>query len=83
MKQVDQVANGAKFIADTAHRESHDRCLWAARMRRDAVAQQIPEWEEMRRLASLVKMHTLSNLDVYLEEFEKNAIANGIHIHWA
>ena len=83
MKQIDQVANGAKFIADTPHRESHDRCLWAARMRRDTVAQQIPEWEEMRGLASLVKMHTLSNLDVYLEEFEKNAIANGIHIHWA
>ena len=83
MKQVDQVANGAKFIADIPHRESHDRCLWAARMRRDAVAQQIPEWEEMRRLASLVKMHTLSNLDFYLEQFEKNAIANGIHIHWA
>ncbi len=83
MKQVDQVANGAKFIADVPHRESHDRCLWAARMRRDAVAQQIPEWEEMRRLASLVKMHTLSNLDFYLEQFEKNAIANGIHIHWA
>ncbi len=83
MKQVDQQKNGAKFLADTAHWKSHDKCLWAARMRRDAVAQNIPEWEEMRKLASEIKCHTLSNLDVYLEEFEKNAIRNGIHVHWA
>lgn len=83
MKQIDQVANGAKFIADNPHRESHDKCLWAARIRRDKVAQQIPEWEEMRLLASEIKKHTLSHLDYYLDEFEKNAIANGIHVHWA
>lgn len=83
MKQVNQVKLGAEFIADTAHRESHDRCLWAARMRRDAVASTIPEWEQMRQLASDIKRHTLSNLDVYLEEFERNATTNGIYVHWA
>ena len=83
MKQVNQEKNGAKFLADTAHWKSHDKCLWAARMRRDAVAKDIPEWEQMRMLASEIKRHTLSNLDVYLEEFEKNATANGVHIHWA
>ncbi|MGL6179842.1 MAG: lactate utilization protein B [Tannerellaceae bacterium] len=81
--KVNQVKNGAKFIADTAHRVSHDTHLWEARMRRDKVAQTIPEWEEMRNLASQIKKHTLSNLDHYLEEFEKNATANGIHVHWA
>ncbi len=83
MKQVNQQKNGAKFLADTAHWNSHDKCLWAARMRRDAVAKNIPEWEEMRKLASEIKRHTLSNLDVYLEQFEKNAIRNGIKVHWA
>ena len=83
MKQVNQEKNGAKFLADTAHWKSHDKCLWAARMRRDEVASHIPEWEQMRLLASSIKRHTLSNLDVYLEEFEKNATANGIHVHWA
>ena len=63
MTQVNQVKLGAKFIADTPHRESHDRCLWAARMRRDSVAQRIPEWEEMRELASQIKKHTLSHLE--------------------
>lgn len=83
MSQVNQVKLGAKFIADEAHRVSHDRCLWAARMRRDSVASSIPEWEEMRRLASEIKLHTLSHLADYLELFEQNLKLNGVHVHWA
>lgn len=82
-KQVNQVKNGAKFIADVPHRESHDRCLWNACMRRNDVCSRIPEWEQLRDLASQIKKHTLSHLDQYLEQFEKNATANGIHVHWA
>lgn len=83
MKQVNQVKLGAEFIADTAHRVSHDRCLWEARMRRDKTAKQIPEWEEMRALASRIKLHTLSHLDEYLEQFERNLKKNGVIVHWA
>jgi len=43
----------------------------------------IPEWEELRALASSIKEHTLTHLDQYLEQFEANARANGIHVHWA
>lgn len=46
---VNQVRLGAKFIADTAHRKSHDRCLWAARMRRDNTAREYNGWEELRQ----------------------------------
>lgn len=81
MRQVNQVKLGKEFIEKRAHREMHDRCLWAARMRRDKVAASIPEWEEMRDLASEIKKHTLSNLDYYLEQFARNAEANGIHVH--
>ena len=83
MTQVNQVKLGAKFIADTPHRESHDRCLWAARMRRDSVAQRIPEWEEMRELASQIKKHTLSHPEEYLIVFEERLKENGVHVHWA
>ncbi|MDE7145106.1 MAG: LUD domain-containing protein, partial [Duncaniella sp.] len=83
MSQVNQVKLGAKFIADTPHRVSHDHCLWAARMRRDSVAARIPEWEEMRSLASQIKMHTLSHLDSYLEMFEARLKENGVKVHWA
>ena len=70
--QVNQVKLGAEFIADTPHRESNDRCLWAARMRRDKVASTLPEWEEMRDIASEIKQHSLSHLDEYLVQFEEN-----------
>lgn len=83
MKQVDQVKLGNKFLYDTAHRVSHDKCLWEARMRRDRTVSSLPEWEEMRELASQTKLHTLNHLDEYLIEFENNATANGIKIHWA
>lgn len=83
MKQVNQVKLGTEFLKDTPHRVSHDRCLWAARMRRDKKAASMPDWEEMRDTASQIKMHTLSHLDHYLEEFERNATRNGIIVHWA
>lgn len=43
----------------------------------------IAEWEELRSLASAIKEHTLTHLDEYLEQFEANARANGIQVHWA
>lgn len=83
MKQVNQVKAASKFIKDEPHRVSHDRCLWEARMRRDKVASEIPEWEEMRECASQIKQHTLTHLAYYLEQFEKNAKAKGVIVHWA
>ena len=43
----------------------------------------MPEWEELRSLASAIKEHTLTHLADYLEEFERNAIKNGAQVHWA
>ncbi len=37
----------------------------------------------LRDAAAAIKMHTLSRLADYLEEFERNAVANGIQVHWA
>ena len=37
----------------------------------------------LRTLASQIKEHTLSHLAQYLEQFEQNAQANGITVHWA
>ena len=43
----------------------------------------MPEWEELRELASQIKEHTLTHLDAYLEQFEAAAQANGVIVHWA
>lgn len=76
-------AAAARFIEDSQHEETHDRLVWAMRAKRDQAVRALPHWEELRKLASQVKEHTLTHLDNYLEEFEKNALAHGVHVHWA
>jgi len=83
MSAVDQAKNAEAFLEDTVHEERLDKLLWMGRMRRDAAARQVPEWEELRTLASEIKEHTLSNLSEHLVEFEANATANGVTVHWA
>ena len=80
---VDQAKNAEEFLADTVHEQRLDTLLWAMRMRRDAAARQVPEWEQLRTLASEIKEHTLSHLSDYLIQFEARATANGAIVHWA
>ena len=72
-----------KFTADVDRTTWHDGALWFVRQKRDRMAYALPEWEELRELASQIKNHALSRLDEYLTEFERNATANGIQVHWA
>jgi L-lactate dehydrogenase complex protein LldF len=73
----------ALFIQNEARTDWHDEALWFVRAKRDKAVRSVPEWEQLRELASRIKDNVLSNLDVYLEEFERNALKNGVHVHWA
>lgn len=77
----DKVAS--EFLADRERARWHDETLWFVRSKRDRAAKATGDWENLRERASLIKAHTLSQLSEYLVAFEKNAIANGIHVHWA
>ncbi len=81
--EKDHAILAAQFIADEPRTDWHDETLWFVRHKRDKAAQSLPEWEQLRDWASAIKAHTLANLDQYLLEFEKNARANGITVHWA
>jgi L-lactate dehydrogenase complex protein LldF len=81
--RVNQTEAAARFIAAPQHEKMHDDRLWDLRSKRDGQMHAIPEWEELRALASAIKEHTLTHLDQYLDEFEQNARANGVHVHWA
>lgn len=73
----------ALFVKDEARTNWHDGALWFVRQKRDLAAHSVPEWEQLRELASQIKTNVLSNLDIYLEEFEANARKNGVQVHWA
>ncbi len=71
------------FIKDGSKTSWHDQTLWNARMKRDVAASKIPEWEQLRELASAIKDNVLAKLDEYLLQFEKQAIKNGAEVFWA
>ena len=71
------------FNKDEERVNWHDETLWWIRAKRDKAVHQIPEWEALRETASNIKHNVLSNMHTYLQQFEANAQANGITIHWA
>ena len=81
--RVRHADRAARFVADAAQTDWHDAVLWRIRGKRDAAAGRVEGWERLRALASEIKEHTLSRLDVYLAAFEEAATANGAQVHWA
>jgi len=61
----------------------HNQALSFVREKRDNASKTLDEWESLRELASNIKAHTITHLDSYLEEFEKNCTKNAIKVHWA
>ena len=58
MSIVDQAKNAAEFIEDETHEAHFDKLIWRLRQKRDEAASQVPEWEQLRDLASAIKEHT-------------------------
>ncbi|MBS1511522.1 MAG: lactate utilization protein [Bacteroidetes bacterium] len=71
------------FNKDEARVGWHDETLWWVRQKRDKAAWALPEWEQLRDTASAIKQNVLSNLHDYLVQFEQQALANGVKVHWA
>jgi len=71
------------LVRDDARLHWHDAAVWNMRSKRDRAAGTVPDWEALRDAASRIKLHTLSRLPEYLEEFERKALALGAQVHWA
>ncbi len=71
------------FLKDLKRARWHDQALWFMREKRDKGVLGLKEWEALREHASRIKMHTLSHLPKYLEQFESEASKRGIQVHWA
>jgi L-lactate dehydrogenase complex protein LldF len=82
-KTKDHASLAGAFIKDEERVDWHDGALWYIREKRDIAAKQIPEWEQLREAASMIKSNVISNLHEYLLQFEANLKKNGITVHWA
>ncbi len=82
-KTLDHAQLSERFNRDEARVDWHDQTLWWIRQKRDKAAHKLPEWEALREAASGIKNNVLGNLDTYLVQFEQNALANGVRVHWA
>ncbi|WP_457091211.1 LutB/LldF family L-lactate oxidation iron-sulfur protein [Microvirga sp. P5_D2] len=51
--------------------------------KRQAAADKLPEFEDLRDAARDIKNHTLEHLDLYLEAYEEKVKASGGHVHFA
>lgn len=80
---MNHAAEAQKFNQNVPRTNWHDQTLWFVRSKRDVAVQAVPEWEQLRNMASAIKANVLANLDDYLIQFEENATRNGVTVHWA
>ncbi|PID90358.1 MAG: 4Fe-4S ferredoxin [Bacteroidetes bacterium] len=72
-----------KFLANAELAKWQNQTLWQVREKRDRMAGMVPEWEALRQLAHDTKRYAVTHMAEVLEEFERNAEANGVIVHWA
>ena len=71
------------FLKNADKAKWHDATFWSVRNKRDNMAMNLDEWEQLREMASEIKRHTITHMDHYLELFAQNAERNGVIVHWA
>ena len=75
-------ASGAA-LADRTLKIAIDRTTGTAERKRNIAVTAFPEFAAARDRGKRIKDHVIANLDHYLVEFERNAIASGAKVHWA
>jgi L-lactate dehydrogenase complex protein LldF len=50
---------------------------------RTARVAELPQFEQLRQIASDIRLHAIENMDTYLLRFEEKVTAAGGHVHWA
>ena len=76
-------ARAAAALADPTLKIAIERTTGTAERKRAAALADFPQYEAARERGKRIKDHVIANLDHYLVEFERNAIASGASVHWA
>jgi L-lactate dehydrogenase complex protein LldF len=75
--------NAKKAVNDSQLRRNVRKATATIRERRAGLVAETPDWQQLRHAGAAIKDQTLGHLDVYLEQFERNATSHGAHVHWA
>jgi len=76
-------ANTREALANAPLQKTLERIKLGFQLFRMAAMQELPELESLRTALAAAKDRALAHLPHYLEQFEKNVIANGGQVHWA
>jgi L-lactate dehydrogenase complex protein LldF len=72
-----------KYIDDTQLRRNIGHATQTIRGKRQAVVDEMPDWEELRDAGSAIKNRVMRNLDKYLLQLEESVQRAGGSVHWA
>ena len=75
--------NAAKALHDDGLQAALGKLRFGFVANRAKARANLPEFETLRDQARAIKEHTLSHLDLYLEEYESKVVEAGGHVHWA
>ena len=70
-------------LLDTHLQRSLDKARSGFTAKRRAAVDALPEFEQLRHAAQIMKQHTLSRLDDFLLQFEQRVLDGGGQVHWA
>src|SRR4051812_11573352 len=76
-------ANAAKALADAGLQRALLNVKRGFVLKRALARARLPEFEQLRDEARAIKAHTLSHLDLYLEEYERKVVESGGTVHYA
>ncbi|MCH9809152.1 MAG: lactate utilization protein [Alphaproteobacteria bacterium] len=76
-------ARAKSALADATLKTAIDRTAGNAETKRATAVGEFPQFDAARRRGRKIKDHVIANLEHYLTQFERNAIASGAKVHWA
>src|SRR2546428_11090515 len=80
--RIDFVKNSEAALRDPALHSSVRGAMVRFRELQRGVIDEMGDWQGLREYAHPVKLHTLSHLDHYLEQLERQIVAAGRPVRW-
>ncbi len=73
----------ARAVNDAQLRRNLGKATSTIRRKRNAVVEELPDWQELRAAGAALKDDVLTHLDEHLLQLEEQVTARGGFVHWA